>query len=138
MEKLLKFCADLDELGYFKYADNVFHKYAFTQSELMKKQILIPGQVRSMAVKAYGHRNKDVKFGTVEDIEIARQLSQRSYLELDTVLKIHKITAKKWHSHSKKDDNPTYWEYLCYGGDEGKYWAENIIKLYLTKEWKIN
>ena len=98
MERLLKFCADLDELGYYKYADNVFHKFAFTQSELMKKQILIPGQVRSMAVKAYGHRNKDVKFGTVEDIEIARQLSQRSYLELDTVLKIHKITAKKWHS----------------------------------------
>jgi hypothetical protein len=91
-----------------------------------------------MAVRAYGHRNKDVKFGTVEDIEIARQLSQRSYLELDTVLKIHKITSKKWHSHSKKNDNPTYWEYLCYGGDEGKYWAENIIKLYLTKEWKIN
>ena len=95
MERLLKFCADLDELGYFKYADNVFHKYAFTQSELMKKQILIPGQVKSLAVKAYGHRNKDVKFGTLEDIEIARQLSQRSYLELDTVLKIHKITAKK-------------------------------------------
>jgi hypothetical protein len=138
MERFLKFCADLDELGYFKYADNVFNKYAFNQNELMKKQILIPGQVKSVAYKAYGHRNKDVKFGTLEDIEIARQLSQRSYLELDTVLKIHKITAKKWHSHSKKDDSPTYWEYLCYGGDEGKYWAENIIKIYLTKEWKIN
>ena len=91
-----------------------------------------------MAVRAYGHRNKDVKFGTVEDIEIARQLSQRSYLELDTVLKIHKITARTWHSHSKKDDSPAYWEYLCYGGDEGKHWAENIIKIYLTKDWKIN
>ena len=83
-------------------------------------------------------KNKEIKFGSVEDIEIARQLSQRSYLELDTVLKIHKITAKKWHSHSKKDDSPKYWEYLCYGGDEGKSWAENIIKIYLTKEWKIN
>lgn len=102
------------------------------------KQILIPGNVKAMAVKAYGHRNKDVKFGTIEDIEIARQLSQRSYLELDTVLKIHKITAKTWHSHSKKDDSPKYWEYLCYGGDEGKSWAENIIKIYLTKDWRIN
>ena len=138
MERLLKFCADLDELGYFKYADNVFHKYAFTQSELMKKQILIPGQVKTMAVKAYGHRNKDVKFGTLEDIEIARQLSQRSYLELETVLKVHKITAKKFFSRSKKDKSPTYWEYLCYGGDEGKWWAENIIKIYLRKDWKSN
>ena len=138
MEKFLKFCADLDELGYFEYADNVFHKYAFTQSELLKKQILIPGQVRSMAVKAYGHRNKDVKFGTIEDIEIARQLSQRSYLELETVLKVHKITAKKFFSRSKKDKSPTYWEYLCYGGDEGKWWAENIIKIYLRKDWKSN
>jgi dolichyl-phosphate-mannose--protein O-mannosyl transferase len=138
MERFLKFCTDLDELGYFAYADNVFTKYAYTQSELFKKQILIPGNVKAMAVKAYGHRNKDVKFGTIEDIEIARQLSQRSYLELDTVLKIHKITAKTWHSHSKKDDSPKYWEYLCYGGDEGKSWAENIIKIYLTKDWRIN
>ena len=91
-----------------------------------------------MAVKAYGHRNKDVKFGTIEDIEIARQLSQRSYLELETVLKVHKITAKKFFSRSKKDKSPTYWEYLCYGGDEGKWWAENIIKIYLRKDWKSN
>ena len=41
MERFLKFCADLDELGYFKYADNVFTKYAYTQNELLKKQILI-------------------------------------------------------------------------------------------------
>jgi capsule polysaccharide export protein KpsC/LpsZ len=138
MERLLRFCADLDESGYHKYADTVFQKLAFAKDDLMKKQILIPGQVKTKATKAYGHRNKDIKFGTLEDIEIARQLSQRSYLELDTVLKIHKITAKKWHSHSKKEDSPTFWEYLCYGGDEGKFWAENIIKLYLTKDWKIN
>ena len=74
MERILKFCADLDELGYFKYADSAFHKYAFTKNELLKKQILIPGQVKTVALQAYGHRNKDVKFGTVEDIEIARQL----------------------------------------------------------------
>ena len=138
MERFLKFCSDLDELGFINESDNVFRKYAYSHNELLKKQILIPANVKSIATKAYGYRNKDIKFGTLEDIEVARQLTQRSYLELDTVLKIHKITAKKWHSHSKKDDNPTYWEYLCYGGDDGKSWAENIIKIYLTKEWKIN
>lgn len=138
MDKFLKFCQDLDELGYYQEVDNNFLKFASNQNELLKKQILIPGKVREMAFKAYQQRNKDIKFGTVEDIEIARQLSQRSYLELETVLKVHKITAKKFFTRSKKDKSPTYWEYLCYGGDEGKWWAENIIKIYLRKNWKSN
>ena len=138
MERFLKFCADLDELGYFNEADTVFHKYASKHNELLKKQILIPIKVKEIALKAYRNRNKEIKFGSVEDIEIARQLSQRSYLELDTVLKVHKITMKKFFSHSKKDKSPNYWEYLCYGGDDGKHWAENIIKIYLSKDWKAN
>jgi hypothetical protein len=138
MERFLSFCSDLDELGYLDEADHVFHKYASKHNDLLKKQILIPIKVKEIALKAYKHKNKEIKFGSVEDIEIARQLSQRSYLELDTVLKVHKITMKKFFSHSKKEDSPTYWEYLCYGGDDGKHWAENIIKIYLSKNWKAN
>jgi hypothetical protein len=138
MEKFLKFCADLDELGYLDEADDIFFRYAAKHNDFLKKQILIPIKVREIALKAYTHKNKDIKFGSIEDIEIARQLSQRSYLELDTVLKVHKITMKKFYSRSKKEKSPTYWEYLCYGGDDGKHWAENIIKIYLNKEWKAN
>ena len=65
-------------------------------------------------------------------------VSELNGVVTETVLKVHKITAKKFFSRSKKDKSPTYWEYLCYGGDEGKWWAENIIKIYLRKDWRSN
>ena len=91
MERFLKFCADLDELGYFNEADTVFLKYAAKHHDLLKKQILIPIKVKEIALKAYREKNKDIKFGSVEDIEIARQLSQRSYLV--AVIKIRQINS---------------------------------------------
>lgn len=37
MERFLKFCADLDELGYFNEADTVFLKYAAKHNDLLKE-----------------------------------------------------------------------------------------------------
>ena len=61
MERFLKFCSDLDELGYISYSDRVFNKYAYNHNELLKKQRLIPASVKTIATKAYGYRNRDVK-----------------------------------------------------------------------------
>ena len=82
MDKFLKFCQDLDELGYYQEVDNNFLKFASNQNELLRKQILIPGKVREMALKAYHQRNKDIKFGTIEDIEIARQTFSKKLLRI--------------------------------------------------------
>jgi len=40
MDKFLKFCQDLDELGYYQEVDNNFHKFASNQNEILKKQNL--------------------------------------------------------------------------------------------------
>ena len=53
-------------------------------------------------------------------------------------LNIHQYTFEKRYSHSKSKENPTYWEWRLYGGDEGKKWASDIIRIYLPKKWKAN
>jgi hypothetical protein len=57
---------------------------------------------------------------------------------LSDVLKIHKYTFEKRFNHSKSDENPTYWEWRLYGGDEGKKWASDIVKIYIPDKWKAN
>jgi hypothetical protein len=138
MNKIIRVCNLLDKLYLFSLADKIFLKYAEKEKDIMDKRILIPSEVKKTAEEAYKKRNDELKFGNNEMYEIARLLSIRTYLEMDLILDIHKYTYEKRYSHSKSKKNPTYWEYQCYGGDEGKKWASDIIKIYLPKKWKAN
>jgi hypothetical protein len=138
MNKIIRVCNLLDKLYLFSLADKIFLKYAEKEKDIMNKRILIPSEVKKTAEEAYKKRNDELKFGNNEMYEIARLLSIRTYLEMDLILDIHKYTYEKRYSHSKSKKNPTYWEYQCYGGDEGKKWASDIIKIYLPKKWKAN
>ncbi len=138
MNKIIKVCNLLDSHNLFSLADKIFHKYAEKEKDIMNKKVFIPYDVRKVAEEAYKKRNDELKFGNPEIHEIARILSIRSYLEIEKILDIHKYTFEKRYSHSKSKKNPTYWEYQCYGGDEGKKWASDIIKIYLPKKWKAN
>jgi hypothetical protein len=138
MNKIIRVCNLLDKLYLFSLADKIFLKYAEKEKDIMDKRILIPSEVKKIAEEAYKKRNDELKFGNNEMYEIARLLSIRTYLEMDLILDIHKYTYEKRYSHSKSKKNPTYWEYQCYGGDDGKKWASDIIKIYLPKKWKAN
>ena len=70
------------------------------------------------------------------DYDMAREINLRVYLSLDDVLRVHQYTYERRYNHSKSDKNPTYWEYRLYGGDEGRKWASDIVRLYLPNKWK--
>jgi len=137
MNKIIILCKILDSKQLYKLSDTVFDKFASKQS-IMDKKIFIPYEIRKIAEEAYKKRLDKINFGTQKDYDIARDLSNRSYLELSDVLKIHKYTFENRFTHSKNKENPTYWEWRLYGGDEGKKWSSDIIKIYLPDKWKAN
>lgn len=137
MEPIINLCKSLDSKKLYHLADRVFNKFA-SKDSIMDKRIFIPYEIRDVAEKAYKERLGKINFGSQKDYDIAKDLYTRSYLELRDVLKIHKYTVEKRFSHSKSKENPTYWEWRLYGGDEGRKWASDIIKIYLPDKWKAN
>jgi hypothetical protein len=138
MDKIVKICDLLDQTNQWRLADEIFTKYASSDKDILKKRILIPSEIKKIAEDAYKQRLEDVRFGKEKDFEIARQLYQRNYLELEEILKIHIYTFENRYKHSKSKKMPSYWEYELYGGDEGRKWASDIIRIYLPKKWKAN
>lgn len=134
MEEWIKICFNLDKNGSYVKADHLFTKIA---SSLMSKQILIPSDVKSTAKEAYDDRLGDVKFGTPKQIEIARQLKSRTYMELRDVLEIFEYTVKHKSTHLKNKNSKSYKEWCLYGGDAGKDWSDKIIKLHLPDKYKL-
>ena len=137
MNKIINLCKILDSHQLYKLSDTVFNKFA-SKNSIMDKKIFIPTEVKKNAEEAYKERLGKINFGSQKDYDIAKDLYTRSYLELRDVLKIHKYTVEKRFSHSKSKENPTYWEWRLYGGDEGRKWASDIIKIYLPDKWKAN
>lgn len=138
MQRLIKLCSELDSRQLFKLSDSIFFKFAEKEKDILDKRILIPSEVRKNAEDAYKERLKDLKFGSHDEYELARTLFTRTYLEIDKILDIHKYTFENRYKHSKSKKNPTYWEWMLYGGDEGKKWSSDIIRIYLPKKWKPN
>lgn len=132
---LIKICYKLDKAGYHFVSDKIFK---IAKDKILDSRIYIPDEVKAEAKEAYDKRFDSLKFGNNHQYEIARLLHTRNYLELSTILEIHEYTVDKRYSHSKKGTNPTYWEYKLYGGEAGRRWASDIIKIYLPKKWKIN
>lgn len=133
---LVKICCKLDRLGLYHLSDAIF-KIA-NKNNILKKRIYIPQEVKDVAKEAYDKRFDKLKFGNNNQYEIARLLHTRNYLEISSILEIHEYTVDKRYSYSKKGTNPTHWEYKLHGGEEGRRWASDIIKIYLPKKWKIN
>lgn len=138
MNEIIKLCKELDSKNLFSISDKLFTKFAESQKDILKKRILIPTKVSKEAEDAYKKRFDDIKYGDKDMFEIARKLHQNSYMEIDDIFEIHKYTMKHRFSHSKSKKHPSYWEYQLYGGDEGKNWSSDIIRIYLPKKWKIN
>lgn len=138
MMNFIDICKKLDEVGFYEISDKLFIKIASSKKDILEKRILIPSDVKKNAEDAYKNRFGDIKYGDSESYELARQLYQRNYLEIDLILEIHEYTVKHRYSRSKSKKQPSYWEYLLRGGDEGRKWASDIIKIYLPKKWKTN
>ena len=136
MNKYLKVCKILDDNQQYHLSDFVFNKFALSYTEILEKRILVPDAVKHIAKEAYDKRFGEIRFGTQHDYDMAREINLRIYLSLDDVLKIHQFTYERRYNHSKSDKNPTYWEYRLYGGEEGRKWASDIIRLYLPNKWK--
>lgn len=138
MNAILKICSLLDQKQFYKLSDNLFVKFAEKEKDILEKRILIPNEVKKNAEDAYKERLKDLKFGSQKEYELARLLYTRTYLEIDLILDIHNYTVENRNKHSKSKKNPSYWEWMLHGGDEGKRWASDIIRIYLPKKWKTN
>ena len=137
MNSLINICKLLDKLNYFEISDDIFFKQASKKS-ILKKRILIPTEIQKKAEEAYKNRNKEIKYGNQDSYELAKNLYTNVYMDLDDVLKIHKYTMKNRFTHSKSKKQPSFWEYELYGGDEGRIWASNIIRIYLPEKWISN
>ena len=124
---LLKICYKLDRIGLYHLSDAIF-KVA-NNNDILKKKIYIPQEVKDIAKEAYDKRFDSLKFGNNNQYDLARLLHTRNYLELSTILEIHEYTVDKRYSYSKKGTNPTHWEYKLHGGEEGRKWASDIIKI---------
>lgn len=138
MINFISVCKKLDDFGFYEIADNLFIKTSSSKKDILDKRILIPLDVKNNAEKAYKKRFDEIRFGNDKDYEIARQLSQRNYIELEDIIKIHKYTVKNRYSRSRSEKQPSYWEYMLYGGDEGRKWASDIVKIYIPKKWETN
>ena len=138
MNKFIKICKYLDNINLYSLSDKIFAKFAETQSDILKKRILIPTKVAKEAEEAYKKRFDEVKFGNKEMFEIARKLHQNNYMSIEDILEIHKYTIKHRFTYSKSKKHPSYWEFQLHGGNEGKKWASDIIRIYLPKKWKVN
>jgi hypothetical protein len=137
MNEIINLCKILDSQKLYQLSDTVFNKFASNQS-IMDKKIFIPYEIKNVAEEAYKKRLDKINFGSQKEYDLARDLFTRSYLELSDVLKIHQYTFEKRYSHSKSKENPTYWEWRLYGGDEGRKWSSDIVRIYLPKKWKAN
>ena len=135
MNELINICLELDNKGLYKQADDLFIKEASNKT-LMKKKILIPSDVKEIATEAYSKKTGNVKFGTPSQIEVARKLKMRTYLDLEEVLDIFEYTVKNKNIHLKGKKTKSYLEWTLYGGDAGLKWSSDIVKLYLPKKWR--
>ena len=135
MSDFIKICQELDNSGQYKLADELMLKVA--SNSIMSKKILIPADVKKIATEAYDGRFDTIKYGTPKQIEIARQLKTRTYLDLRDVLEIFQYTVKNKQVHLKNKKSRSYLEWTLYGGDAGRDWAERIIRVYLPDKWKV-
>jgi hypothetical protein len=133
---IVKVCKFLDSLGHYRLADDLF-KLA-KKENILDKRIYIPKDIKEIAAKAWKRRFKDIRFGNEKQFDLARKLMLNNYLELKDIMEIHKYTVDKRFTHSKNEKNPTYWEYQLHGGEEGRRWASDIIKIYMPKKWRVN
>jgi hypothetical protein len=136
----MKFIIKIKSLANIKSSNskNLTFKIAKSNKSILEKRILIPSDVKKNAEEAYKKRFDEIRFGDHKTYELARQLFQRTYLEIEEILKIHEYTVKNRYIRSKSKKQPSYWEYMLHGGDEGRKWASDIIKIYLPKKWKTN
>jgi len=135
MSNFVKICQDLDNIGLYKLADELMIKTA--AESIMSKKILIPADVKKIATEAYDERLEHNKYGTPKQIEIARQLKTRTYLDLKDVLEIFRFTVKNKQVHLKNKNSRSYLEWTLYGGDAGRDWSERIVRVYLPEKWKV-
>lgn len=136
MNKYLKVCKILDDKQQYHLSDLVFNKFALSYREILEKRVLIPDSVKIIAKEAYDKRFGELRFGCQADYDMARELNLRIYLSFEDVLKIHQFTYERRYNHSKSEKNPTYWEYRLYGGEEGRKWASEIVRIYMPSKWK--
>lgn len=133
---IIKLCKILDDNGLYYVSDKLFKQAK--KDNLLDKRIYIPKDIKDIAGEAWKKRFQDVRFGNQKQFDLARKLMLNNYMSLEEILEIHKFTVEKRFTHSKSDKNPTYWEYRLYGGEEGRKWASEIIKIYLPKKWRVN
>ena len=138
MKYIFEICEYLDKKFDFELSDKIFTKYAESKKDILKKRILIPSDVKKIIKEAYEKRYDEVRFGNNDMFELAKEITTRSYIELDKILEIHKYTVKHRNTHSNSKKHPSYWTYQLHGGDDGRKWASDIIKIYLPKDWKTN
>lgn len=134
--RIVKVCKYLDSVGQYHLSDKLF-KLA-KKDDILEKRIYIPKEVKDIAGKAWKKRFQEVRFGNEKQFDIARKLMLNNYLELKDILEIHKYTVEKRFTYSKSEKNPTYWEYQLHGGEDGRRWASDIVKIYLPKKWRVN
>jgi hypothetical protein len=135
MSNFIRICKELDNKGLYKEADKMMLKFA--ADALMSKKILIPSDVKEIAKEAYDGRLGDIRYGTPKQIEIARQLKTRTYMDLRDVLEIFQYTVRNKSAHLKSKKSRSYLEWTLYGGDAGRDWSERIIRIYLPEKWKV-
>lgn len=133
---IIKLCKILDDNGLYYVSDKLFKQAK--KDNMLEKRIYIPKDIKDIAGEAWKKRFQDVRFGNQKQFDLARKLMLNNYMSLEEILEIHKFTVEKRFTHSKSDKNPTYWEYRLYGGEEGRKWASEIIKIYLPKKWRVN
>lgn len=133
---IIKLCKILDDNGLYYVSDKLFKQAK--KDNLLDKRIYIPKDIKDIAGEAWKKRFQDVRFGNQKQFDLARKLMLNNYMSLEEILEIHKFTVEKRFTHSKSDKNSTYWEYRLYGGEEGRKWASEIIKIYLPKKWRVN
>ena len=107
--------------------------YRIITSEALNKNIPIPSAVKTKAVVGYEWARANREHVSSNEIEIARKLASYSTIDLETVLEIHRYTAKNRYKVPSDPEHPLAQKWLMYGGEEGKSWSDLIVRNNLPK-----